>query len=76
MCPIKSLNYMSETTNSIIRSRVPNGVAAKRLRVALPETLLEAIEADADKNRRTVSNMAALIIAEYYAAKSVDRRRS
>lgn len=52
--------------SAIARSRVPNGVASQRLRVALPEPLLERIKADADKNRRTVSSMAALIIAAYY----------
>lgn len=50
------------------RFRVPNGVAHQRLRVAVSEELLETIKADADKNRRTVSSMASLIIAEYYDA--------
>lgn len=68
---------MSPGENSnVTRSRVPNGVAAQRLRVALPEELLALIKADAEKNRRTVSSMAALIIAEHYAAKPADRRRS
>ena len=65
---------MPYTTNpAVIRSRVPNGAAHQRLRVALPESLLDAIKEDADKNRRTVSSMASLIIAEHYAAKPVDR---
>lgn len=59
--------------SSIARSRVPNGVAAQRLRVALPSDLLEIIKADADKNRRTISSMASLIIAEHYAAKLANR---
>lgn len=56
----------SQIAAAIARSRVPNGVAAQRLRVALSESLLETIKADAEKNRRTVSSMAALIIAEHY----------
>lgn len=48
------------------RSRVPNGVADQRLRVALPEPMLKRIQDDAAKNLRTVSAMAALIITRYY----------
>lgn len=71
---------MSTINPTLARSRCPNGVADQRLRVALPEELLALIKADADRNRRTVSSMAALIIAEYYAAKpadsTADRRKS
>ena len=48
------------------RSRVPNGVAEQRLRVALSEPMLERIKDDAAKNMRTVSAMAALIIIRHY----------
>lgn len=48
------------------RSRVPNGVAPQRLRVALSPQMLERIKADADRNMRTVSAMASLIIARHY----------
>lgn len=61
---------MSAAINQpIARSRVPNGVSPKRLRVALPQQLLDAIKQDADSERRTVSSKASLIIADYYAAK-------
>lgn len=80
MCPSKGLNYMPTINPTLPRTRVPNGVAPQRLRVALGEELLALIKADAERNRRTVSAMAALIIAEHYAAKpadsAVDRRKS
>lgn len=57
------------------KSRVPNGVAKQRLRVALPEDLLESIKRDADQQMRSVSSMAALIIAEHYESKA-DRTKS
>lgn len=69
MCPIQSFNYMPSTDQTIPRSRVPNGVAHQRLRVALSEDLLTQIKADAERNRRTVSSMASLIIADHYADK-------
>lgn len=52
------------------RSRVPNGVAEQRLRVALSESMLKRIQDDAAKNRRTVSAMAALIITSHYEAQT------
>lgn len=67
---------MPSTTQPSVRSRCPNGAADQRLRVALPEELLAQVKADADHNRRTISSMAALIIAEHYAAKPAGRRRS
>ena len=63
---------MQTESHRLKRSRVPNGVADQRLRVALTEELLALIKADADKDRRTVSSMAALIIAQHYAAKPTD----
>lgn len=71
---------MPSPNAALSRSRCPNGVADQRLRVALPEELLALIKADADRNRRTISSMAALIIAEHYAAQPADstgeRRKS
>lgn len=63
---------MPSNNTALPRFRVPNGVAAQRLRVALSEDLLTTIKADADKNHRTVSSMASLIIAEHYAATNLN----
>lgn len=54
-------------------SRVPNGAADQRLRVALPPPLLSQIQQDATRNMRTVSAMAALIIAEHYRTNPVTK---
>lgn len=60
---------MPTISSTLPRSRCPNGVADQRLRVSLPKELLVQIKADADRNHRTVSNMASLIIAEHYGSK-------
>lgn len=60
---------MQPNPNIPKRSRVPNGVAEQRLRVALPEPMLKRIQEDAAQNLRTVSAMAALIITRHYEAK-------
>lgn len=58
------------------RSRVPNGVAEQRLRVALPEPMLKRIQDDAAKNLRTVSAMAAQIITRYYESQPVTEEKA
>jgi hypothetical protein len=63
---------MPTINQSLPLFRAPNGAAPQRLRVALPEGLLAQIKDEAAKNRRTVSSMASLIIAEYYDAKPSD----
>lgn len=49
------------------RQRVPNGVAAKRLRVAMPPELLAEVEKMAAQQLRTASAMATTLIAERLA---------
>lgn len=67
LCLIWSLKYMASPDKvAAPRFRVPNGVAPQRLRVALSPEMLERIKADAEKNMRTVSAMASLIIARHY----------
>lgn len=49
------------------RQRVPNGVASKRLRVAMPPALLEQVEAMAAAQMRTASAMVTKLVAERLA---------
>lgn len=49
---------------SVPRQRVPNGVAHKRLRVAMPPALLEQVEAMAAEQMRTASAMVTKLVAE------------
>lgn len=67
---------MNLITNMPKRSRVPNGVAEQRLRVALPEPMLKRIQDDAAKNLRTVSAMAALIITKHYESQAIQEEKA
>jgi len=57
----------SPTVKSIPRQRVPNGVAAKRLRVAMPPELLAQVELMASEQMRTASAMVTKLVAERLA---------
>lgn len=67
---------MQPNPNMPKRSRVPNGVAEQRLRVALPEPMLKRIQDDAAKNLRTVSAMAALIITKHYESQAIQEEKA
>lgn len=56
------------------RQRVPNGVASKRLRVAMPPELLAQVEKMAAMQMRTASAMVTKLVAERLAdmGKSAD----
>lgn len=67
---------MQPNPNIPKRSRVPNGVAEQRLRVALPEPMLKRIQEDAAQNLRTVSAMAALIITRHYESQPTTEEKA
>lgn len=58
----------SEVLDVMPRHRVPNGVAAQRLRVALPPRLLSLVKRDADQDMRTLSATVASILQKHYAS--------
>lgn len=54
----------SSAVKSVPRQRVPNGVAPRRLRVAMPPHMLAEVEAMAAAQMRTVSAMVTMLVAE------------
>lgn len=64
----------SPSVKSAPRQRVPNGVAAKRLRVAMPPELLAQVEEMAAAQMRTASAMVAKLVAERLADMSKSAR--
>lgn len=64
---IISMTTAAPALKSAPRQRVPNGVASKRLRVAMPPALLEQVEAMAAAQMRTASAMVTKLVAERLA---------
>ena len=59
---------MSDRQEPAARYRAPNGAAPRRVMVSLPPALLDRLLGDAEKNMRTASAMAAVIITAHYQA--------